>query len=179
MEYFVIQVVTGKEDNFLKFLKRSSPEIYENTYWLRKELTLRKEGKLRKKVSSIFPGYLFYETDFPGYTEISVLRKIPGFCRFLQSNQDIRPIPVEERRLIFKLLSGGEVAGESTVIFDINDRIKVIDGPMKDLEGEIIKVDKRKKRAKIKLNLYENSFYIDFAFRILERIKEEPSDNGK
>ena len=104
---------------------------------------------------------------------------MPGFCRFLQSNQDIRALPDQERRLIFKLMSGGEVAGESTVVFDVNDRIKVIDGPMKDLEGEIIKVDKRKKRAKIKLKLYENSFSIDFGFKILELIKEENSDNGK
>ena len=76
-------------------------------------------------------------------------------------------------------MSGGEIAGESKVVFDLNDRIKVIEGPMKDLEGEIIKVDKRKKRAKIKLNLYENSFTIDFGFKILELIKEEPADNGK
>ena len=179
MNYFVIQVVTGKEDVFMNFLKNIHPDIYKNLYWLRKELTIRKGGKLKKKVSSIFPGYLFYEADFPSFQEITVLRKIPGFCRFLQSNQDIRPLPEEENRLVFKLLSGGEVAGESTVIFDVNDRIKVIDGPMKDLEGEIIKVDKRKKRAKIRLKLYENSFSIDFGFKIMELIKEEPSENGK
>ena len=179
MEYYVIQVVTGKEEIFLNFLKNSNPDIYTKLFWLRKELTIKKSGKLRKKVSSIFPGYLFFESDFPGYSEITVLRSMPGFCRFLQSNQDIRALPDQERRLIFKLMSGGEVAGESTVVFDVNDRIKVIAGPMKDLEGEIIKVDKRKKRAKIKLKLYENSFSIDFGFKILELIKEENSDNGK
>lgn len=179
MEYFVIQVVTGKEELFIKSLRNSHPDIYKNLFWLRKELTIRKRGILCKKISSIFPGYVFYETDFPAYDDISVLRTMPGFCRFLPNNKDIKPLPEAERRLVFKLMSGGEIAGESKVVFDLNDRIKVIEGPMKDLEGEIIKVDKRKKRAKIKLNLYENSFTIDFGFKILELIKEEPADNGK
>ncbi len=104
-----------------------------------KKLTIKKGGKLRGKVSSIFPGYIFYESEFPGFKEVSLLRTIPGFCRFLQSNNDIRPLPENERRLIYKLLSGGQIAGESTVYFDVNNRIKVIEGPMKDLEGEIIK----------------------------------------
>ena len=59
MEYYVIQVVTGKEDIFLKFLKINHPDIYKNFFWLRKELLIRKGGKLRKKQSSIFPGISF------------------------------------------------------------------------------------------------------------------------
>jgi transcriptional antiterminator NusG len=39
---------------------------------------------------------------------------------------------------------------------------------MKGLEGQIIKVDKRKKRAKIRLKLYEDSFPIDFGFELIE-----------
>jgi transcriptional antiterminator NusG len=35
------------------------------------------------------------------------------------------------------------------------------------LEGSIIKVDKRKGRAKIKLDLYNDSFSIDLAFEVI------------
>ena len=60
MEYYVIQVVTGKEEIFLNFLKNSNPDIYKKLFWLRKELTIKKSGKLRKKVSSIFPGIFIF-----------------------------------------------------------------------------------------------------------------------
>ena len=43
---------------------------------------------------------------------------------------------------------------------------------MKGLEGRIIKVDKRKRRAKISLSLYEESFTIDFGFEILEKVED-------
>ena len=59
MEYYVIQVVTGKEDNFLKLLENSHPDIFKNFFWLRKELTIRKAGKLKKKTVFNFPGISF------------------------------------------------------------------------------------------------------------------------
>jgi len=43
----------------------------------------------------------------------------------------------------------------------------IVDGPLMGLEGRIIKVDKRKKRAKVKLNLYDDSFAIDLAFEVM------------
>jgi transcriptional antiterminator NusG len=37
------------------------------------------------------------------------------------------------------------------------------------LEGYIVKVDRRKKRARVKLSLYQNSFAIDFAFEEISK----------
>ena len=51
--------------------------------------------------------------------------------------------------------------------FDANQRIVVEKGPMKGLEGQIIKVDKRKKRARVRLDLYDSTFEIDFGFELL------------
>ena len=64
----------------------------------------------------------------------------------------------------------GPIAGISRVFFDENSRIVVMDGPMAGLEGRIIKVDKRKKRAKVKLNLYEDSFTVDLGYEVMESL---------
>jgi transcriptional antiterminator NusG len=37
------------------------------------------------------------------------------------------------------------------------------------MEGNIIKVDRRKGRAKVKLELYKDSFTVDFGFRDIQR----------
>lgn len=62
------------------------------------------------------------------------------------------------------------MAEKSKVYFNEEDRIVVSEGPLKGLEGRIIKVDKRKGRAKIKLDFYDNSFAIDLAFEIISRV---------
>jgi len=173
MEYFVIQLLTGKEESFLKYAKNSLHGENIRFFWLRRELFIKKLGITRKSVSSIFPGYLFIESDNISYDFYKKIKKFPGFCRFLRNNDDIRPLPLEDKKIVYQLSSNGEIAGISKIYFNEDDKIKVISGPMKGLEGEIIKVDKRKKRAKIKLKLYEDSFYIDFGFELIEHFEKE------
>jgi len=173
MEYYVIQLLTGKEESFLKHAKKTILDENIRFLWLRRELFIKKAGIPKKTVSSIFPGYIFVESDSISYDFYKTIRKFPGFCRFLRDNDDIRPLPNDDKRFVYQLSLNGEVAGISKIYFNKDDRIKVVSGPMKGLEGEIIKVDKRKKRAKIKLKLYENSFLIDFGFELIELYKEE------
>lgn len=177
MEYYVIQVLTGKEELFLKLAEKHFFRENINFFWLRKELIVKKHGIRKKSVSSIFPGYIFAETEVINYDNYKKIKSLPGFIRFLENNLDIRPLPVEDKKLVFKLHSGGEIAGISRVFFTADDKIKVSDGPMKGLEGYIIKVDKRKKRAKIKLKLYEDSFMIDFGFELLEHNPDTSEKN--
>jgi len=62
------------------------------------------------------------------------------------------------------------------VYFNEDSRIVVVEGPLMGLEGRIVKVDRRKGRAKIMLDLYNDSFSIDLAFEVigaLEPVRKE------
>ena len=65
----------------------------------------------------------------------------------------------------------GEIAGISTIDLKENHTITVIEGPLKGQEGLIVKLDKRKKRAKVRLSLYKEAFLIDFGFDFVEKKK--------
>jgi len=39
---------------------------------------------------------------------------------------------------------------------------------LKDLEGRIVRVDRRKGRARVRLELYADSFEVDFGFEALD-----------
>ena len=183
MKYYVIQVLTREEPKFLTLarnaLRVDCPELADSGrfLWPRRKLTIRRRGKTKEELAPIFPGYLFYEaSDLP--TEVYwTLKRTSGFIRFLKNNQNIEPLTGDDKGLLLHFLSYGEVVDKSTVTFDKNNRIEVLDGPMKGLEGRIVKVDKRKKRAKVQLSLYEQSFLIDFGFEFLE--KKSKDDPGK
>jgi transcription antitermination factor NusG len=55
------------------------------------------------------------------------------------------------------------------VRFDDNDRIVVIEGPLKGLEGSIIKVDKRKQRAKICVDFGGTAHTMDLSFEDISK----------
>jgi transcriptional antiterminator NusG len=82
------------------------------------------------------------------------------------------PLDRDDTELLNHFLSFGDVVGPSVVYFDEQKRIRVVSGPLRGMEGRIVKVDKRKGRARVKLDLYNESFQIDFGFQALEAVPE-------
>lgn len=149
----------------MRLFSAVNPEAPVILRFLRRRLSIRRGGRTGNELAPIFPSYIFLESEET--LSISVrwsLRRTDGFYRFLKSNRDVRPLEGRDLELVLHFLRLGSVAEKSRVVFDESDRISVLEGPLKGLEGNIVKVDKRKGRAKIKLDLYEDSFTIDLAF---------------
>jgi transcriptional antiterminator NusG len=168
MPYFVIQVKTRSEDKFIEracsFIENESGKLI----WPRRNLRIRRKGEWIDSLAPIFPGYLFLDINEVTTNLYLEIRKIPGFFRFLQSNQNIIPLSGRDMELLTHFISFGEVVDKSVASFDENNRIKVMSGPLKGLEGLIVKVDRRKGRAKIRLDIFKDSFLIDFGFEAID-----------
>ena len=100
---------------------------------------------------------------------LAALKKIPDFYQFLNSNTEIVPLINKDLAIIKHFLGLGPQIGSSLVRFDENDRIVVIEGPLKGLEGNIIKVDKRKQRAKICVDFHGAAHTVDLCFEDISR----------
>ncbi|MCL2069550.1 MAG: antitermination protein NusG [Treponema sp.] len=162
----------------MRQFKAQNPDIKLPLYFPQRSLDIRRKGRILPSKLAVFPGYVFLELnedeDIMRYQW--AFRRTCGFYRFLRSNRDIVPLQNRDLELVLHFIKNvGPLAGKSKVIFDENSRIVVIHGPLSGLEGRIIKVDKRKGRAKIKLDLYGDSFCIDMAFETL--VKANSHDN--
>jgi transcriptional antiterminator NusG len=99
-----------------------------------------------------------------------MIRRTPGFIRFLRESSAPTPLSDRDVLLLRRFISFGEYADTSKVTFDENERIVVLEGPLKGLEGHIVKVNRRKGRAKILLDMYGEAFPIDLGFEVVERV---------
>ena len=172
MNYFALQVKTRSETKFIHLAASTAISSGDGAMRLlfpRKMLPIRRLGKTRQEVVPVFPGYLFVETPLDASSFYWKFRSIPGFYRYLPDNQHPLPLDGHDLATLKHFISFGPVAQSSVVQFDENDRILVQSGPLKGLEGSIVKVDKRKCRARVKLDMYTNSFMVDLAFTMLER----------
>ena len=170
MNYYALQVKTRGEEKYMRLFRALHPEITLPLYFPQRSMDIRRKGKIVPSKLPIFPGYVFLE--LPEEENILnyhwAFRRTEGFYRFLKSNQDIAPLQSRDLELVLHFIKRvGPLAGKSKVYFDENSRIVVISGPLAGLEGRIVKADKRKGRAKIKLDLYGDSFCIDLAFEVL------------
>jgi transcriptional antiterminator NusG len=170
MNYYVIQVKTRGEEEYLGLAEKLFQNSGVRLLWPRRNLRIRTRGKWKDTVAPIFPSYLFVEAEEVTPSMYEVFRKIPGFYHFLPNNKNITPMREDDKTILMHFLSFGDVVDKSVVMFDRDKRIRVLSGPLKGMEGRIVKVDRRKQRARVKLDMYENSFLIDFGFEALDNI---------
>ena len=169
MNYYAVQAKTGKEPELLKTIRHLNEEAHKiEVYFPRRVLYIKKQGIRHKVDAPVFPGYIFLEIDDLSLPLCWQLRKMPHFYRFLPNNQNPLPLADNDISLLRHFLSFGEVTAPSKVYFNTHARICVIEGALKGLEGKIIKVDRRKQRAKVLLDMYTDSFPIDLAFDVIE-----------
>jgi len=163
MSIFVLQVVTGKEKETVLLLEKLNEG--GRIIFPRRELIQKKKGRTYRKIQPLFPGYIFWERDVVDAALISRVKKVNNVIRFLPSSPEPKPLEEEEARILFLMLKGEGLTKLSSVVFDENNRIVVLEGPLKGMEGKIIKVDRRRKRIKVVLDLYKNGYQIDFGYR--------------
>lgn len=178
MNIFAVQIATRFEDEFLvRYHKARENLAYTEKelgrlFFPKRKLFVKRRGKTREMIVPVFPGYVFIDTDEISKELYWVLRRVKYFNRFLVNNKNITPLPEADIALIRHFISFGEYADKSIVTFDTDNRIIVLEGPLKGLEGRIVRIDRRKKRAKVMLDFYNNTYMIDFSFEALEKTSE-------
>ena len=178
MQYYTIQVITGSEDDFIR---RLSPLLGPERLMLPKKLMpIRRRGEERKEFQPLFPGYLFFKSeDILDENDIYwAIRKTDGFIRYLRESVSPSPLPERDLALIRQFISFGKYADTSKVTFDENDRIVVLEGPLSGLEGRIVKVNRRKGRAKVVFDFYDTEYPVDLGFEVVERVKKSGGGTG-
>lgn len=173
MYFFAIQVMTSYEDVFIQFFSKTMPEL--PIYNIKKKINSRKLGKKIEQITCVFPGYLFFQQPDPAPSPavIAAIRRTKYFMRVLPATNRIQPLGTRDMEIVHHLLSFGKEIGTSLVTFDENNRIKVLKGPLMGLEGQIVKVNKRKKRAKVRLEMNDSPILFDLGFELLESLDKK------
>ena len=174
MNYFAIQVKTREEAKFISLAKGMNPTLPLDIVFPRRLLTIRRRKQTKQVEAPLFPGYIFLQAPSdldPSY--YWALKKVPGFFRFLKNNTQIQPLEGKDLELLLHFLNYGEIVHKSRAVLDENKRIVILEGPLKGLEGRIVRVDRRKKRVKVKLELQEERFLVDLGVEFIGEVAHE------
>jgi transcriptional antiterminator NusG len=165
-KWFVLFVLTGKEEKVKHILEQR----FENRLRFvvpKRKLRERKNGTWKEVTRVLFPGYLFINGIVTSETYYE-MKDVPDIIKLLKTGNEIAEIRPEEMQILGRLISYDEVIGFSQVLCE-NDKVRVTDGPLTELEGCIVSIDKRKGRAKIMLTLMGELRTVDLGISILEK----------
>lgn len=173
--YYVIQVITGKEERTLEDIKKiSKDEPYFEVFSPSRKVMRKYKGEYKEVKEQCFPGYLFVKTDQIKRLFYD-LYEIPGFKKVLggdEYNQKFLPLSKEEERMVEILYD--ESKGYTTDLSDIElnegDMVKILSGPLMFMDGKIKKIDLHKRKATIELSLFKRAVLVQVGINIIKKV---------
>lgn len=164
--WYALFVLTGQEEKVKERIQYRFKNSELRFIVPKRRLLERKSGKWEQKVRTILPGYILVNGTL-GEKEYYLLEGVPGLLRVLKDNGEPFEIPEEDIAVIKKLICNGDII-EPFSVFEESGKAIVVDGPLIGLEGLIYSVDKRKGRAKIRINFAGEPRLIDLSIFMIQ-----------
>ena len=172
---YVMQVLTGKEAEvkqmLTSFILREDEEIFYPTY----EKTVRINGKEELRKARLFPSYLFIKSndsiDF--YTRVHRVKDLhfmQTLTKLLRTDTYIVPITKNEEKSLLTLIGTEEPHTMSMSYGEIHHGQRIIQaGPLAGQEKNIVKIDRHKRIAILKVQLLERQLEIKTGLEVTMR----------
>ena len=113
-----------------------------------------KNGEKKEKKKKMFPGYVLVEMIMSDEAWYAV-RNTPGVTGFIgSSGKGAKPTPVTEAEIEKVLGFMGMTTTESAGALELNDKVRVIEGPFKGMEGNISSIDEENNKITVSIDLF-------------------------
>lgn len=144
----------------------------------------KKNGRIVEVIKIMFPGYLFIKVKMNAdvYHKIKLIPYVVNVLSYRNkkdiminknaSEVDIKNIPDEEMMIILRMINKKDVV-EFSKIVKMENRLRIISGPLKGLEDKIKKIDRHKHRIKLSLDFMGSNRFIDLGADIIISGSEE------
>ena len=122
-----------------------------------------KDGKRKANLKKVFPGYVLVKmivTEESWY----IVRTTRGVTGFVGSGTDPIPLTNEEIR---------NMGFETTIInvdYEVNDSVKVVNGPLSGFIGTVQEINKEKNKVKVMVSMFGRETPVELEFSQVEKV---------
>ncbi len=170
--WYVLHTYSGYEDAVAYNLKQriESLDMGDKIFnvLVPKEKKIKIKGGKRQVIEEkIYPGYVLVEmivTDDSWY----VVRNTPRVTGFIGAGTTPIPISQEEVKALQKRMGVEEPTYKIDV--EVNDAVKIVDGPFKDFDGKISEVDRTRGKIKVLVNMFGRETPVELDFLQVKKI---------
>ena len=176
-EWYVVNTVSGYEYKVkekLEMMIVNSPEIQESIFRVivpEQTIVEYKDGVKKEKIKKMFPGYVLVEmimTDEVWF----IVRNTQGVTGFIgSSGKGAKPIPLMPDEVDRILSSMG--MSRIDIVKDLAEgkKVKITDGPFKNMIGKISSYDVENKKVEVLLDLFGQETSVEVSLAEIENLK--------
>lgn len=175
MKWYVLRAVSGKEAKVKEYLEaamKHEPTLAANVGQVllpTEKYAMLRNGKRVIKEKLFLPGYVLVEANLQG--EVAhMLRFLPNVLGFLGGLDN--PTPVKQADINRILGTAEETTIENievAVPYNVNDAVKVTDGPFNGFSGIVEEVSAEKRKLKVMVKIFGRKTPLELGFNQVEK----------
>ncbi|HAF85355.1 MAG TPA: antitermination protein NusG [Sphaerochaeta sp.] len=152
MNYFCIACKTGGEArvraHLNKYFSRELGDLNDvKVFYPQRRMFERRKGKKLVTDQPILPGYLMVSTEIDLQDHTYPIKGIPGSYGFLRNLDRTVALKGADMQYAAWIMGNKGLIKPSKAEFKEGEPIKVLEGPLMDLHGKILRVDRRSSRV--------------------------------
>ena len=172
-KWYIIQAYSNFEKRGKETLERDAEEkglshLFEEILVPTENIIEVRKGRKVESERKFFPGYVLAKVDLTD-AAYHLVKNTPKVTGFLGSAN--KPMPVSEAevaRIVGQIQEGVET-GRPTIVFDIGETVKVIDGPFQSFNGTVESVDEEAARLKVLINIFGQGTPVELNYVQVEK----------
>ena len=166
--WYVIHTYSGYENKVKTDLEktiknRELEDYFFNIIVPMEEQIQIKDGKRKTNLKKVFPGYVLIKMIVTEKTWY-IVRNTRGVTGFVGSGTDPIPLTEDEIRAM-----GFEVT-EVNIDYDVDDSVRVLDGPLTDFIGTVVEINKEKRKVKVLVSMFGRETPVELDFSQVQKI---------
>jgi transcriptional antiterminator NusG len=156
LQWFVVSTRSGHEKKVAENVKQrinanGMEDVITDVLVPTQQRVVAKEGKKKTVEERIFPGYILVKMELNDETW-HLIRNTEGVTGFVGQTKEPEPISQAEVDAIMAFTEVKQASYKAA--FKVGDPVKVVDGPFKDLIGEIREINEAKGQLTVLLSMF-------------------------
>ncbi len=173
-KWYIVNAYSNFEKKVAESIKAEAAsegleELFEEVLVPTEEVVEVRRGRKVTSERKFFPGYVLVKmvmTD-QAYHLVKNTPKVTGFL-----GQGNTPLPVSDAEVarIVGQVEEGVDRPRPTIIFDIGEKVKVLDGPFQSFEGLVEEVDEEQARLKVAVSIFGRATPVELEYEQVEKL---------
>ncbi|PZP84404.1 MAG: transcription termination/antitermination protein NusG [Azospirillum brasilense] len=173
--WYIIHAYSGFEKKVAQSIleqaaQKNLTDAFEQVVVPTEEVVEVRRGKKVSAERKFFPGYVLAKMDMTDatWTLVKNTDKVTGFL----GGKGIRPQPITEAEAaqIFRQAEEGGKSVRTTVIFDIGEQVKIIDGPFESFVGTVEDVEEDRQKLKVSVSIFGRATPVELTFDQVHKV---------
>lgn len=167
-KWYVVHTYSGYENKVKTDLEKTVKNreleeyIFDIVVPMEEQIEI-KDGKRKTNLKKVFPGYVLVKmivTEESWY----IVRNTRGVTGFVGSGTDPIPLTEEEiRKMGFELT-------EVNVDYEVNNSVKILNGPLENFVGVVQEINKEKHKVKVLVSMFGRETPVELEFSQVQKV---------